>query len=158
MPEKWSINRLYTETDYDRRTIKRWLDSAGKAPCDVDGKTEYYTLRDFIEAAVENARPASSDGGENPELTRKTRLQADILEIDLAEKRNEVIPSETAFRVLENILVAFRRRILTSNLPQETKDDFLKELQQEIKIEDFIEQREFDRGTPAESAANAGTA
>jgi hypothetical protein len=143
------------------RSWKRWLDAAGKEPFDSDGRADFYTFQDFLDAYAFNEVSkvrVSKDGGDADALTRKTNLQADILEIELAEKRNEVIPSETAFRVLENILVAFRRRILTSNLPQETKDDFLKELQQEIKIEDFIEQREFDQGTPAESAANTGTA
>lgn len=148
MSEKYSINRLYTETDFDRRTIKRWLDTSGKAPVDVDGKTEFYTLRDFIDAAIECARPATVDGGENPELTRKTRLQADILEIEKAKLELTVLDTEEIFRVLENRDIALRRVILTSELPDATKDKILNDLRS-ISIDDILAERNVSAGIAA---------
>jgi hypothetical protein len=150
VPEKWSINRLYTETDFDRRTIKRWLDSADKAPVDVDGKTEFYSLRDFIDAAIESARPSGGDGGENPELTRKTRIQADILEIEKAKLNLTVLDTEEIFRVLENRDIALRRVIITSELPDATKDKILNDLRS-IDINDILAERSVSAGLAAAS-------
>lgn len=149
MPDKWSINRLADETGYDRRSIKKWLANADKAPCDVDGKVEYFTLRDFIEAAIENERPAGGvDGGENPELTRKTRLQADILEIDKAKLQLTVLDTEEVFRVLENRDIAIRRVVTTCELPDSVKDKILNDLRS-INIDDILAERSVTAGTVA---------
>lgn len=161
MPEKLTINWAADNSGSCFRSWKRWLESAAREPFDSDGNVFFYTFQDFLTAyaaneiaKIQKKKTDSGDGEDADAFARKASLQGDILEIDLARARNEVIPSETAFRLMENVLVALRRRILTSNLPQESKDEFLKELQKSFTDEDFVEQQEFDQGTPAEMAAD----
>lgn len=147
MAEKWSINALSDECGLDRRTIKKLLTTA--EPADWDGENALYWMRDLVEALREKQQ------SEKDELikqqTRLTEVNADIAEVSRAERRNEVIETETAFRVWENIGLAVRRVILVSELDEQSKDRILTELRS-LKVEDFLEQREFDKGTPAEMA------
>lgn len=147
MPEKWSINRLSDETGFDRRSIKKWLESADKAPCDVDGKVDYYSLRDFIDAVVHNEMP-EGEGGED-ELRRKTALQADLLEIDLAKARDQVLDADEIFLVLANRDLALRRVIETSDVPNEVKDKLLNDLKN-ISINDILAERQVSEAVSSE--------
>lgn len=149
MVEKWSISRLNEETGLDRRTIKKILRDV--APFDQDEKTDYYTLADFLAAYRRYYEPKQSGTSLEREQARLTAAKADIAEVERARIRNEVIEVETVFRVWENIIVAIRRTILTSPLPQTQKDSILNELCS-LKVEDLLEQRDFDEGPAAESA------
>jgi len=144
MAEKWSINRLSDETGFDRRSIKKWLTAADKAPCDVDGKTDYYSLRDFIDAVVAKDKPADP-GGEGDAFERKATLQGDILEIEKAKLALTVLDTEEVFRVLENRDIAIRQVILGCDLPEETKDKILNDLRT-ININDILAERSVDSG------------
>lgn len=148
MLEKWSINRLSEESGKDRRAVKKILSNVEPCGIEVNG-TELYFLKDFV-AAIENAEEKNEKTADYwQEQTRLTRAKADIAEVERARIRNEVIETETVFRTWENVGVSIRRTILTSNLSQEEKDSILNELQS-LKIEDYLEQREFDQGTPTE--------
>lgn len=148
MTENWSISRLNEETALDRRTIKKIL--AETAPCDANEKTDFYKLADFIQALIAYHKDQSGASTLEREQARLTSAKADIAEVDRARIRNEVVEVETVFRVIENIFVSIRRTILTCPLPQEQKDAILNELRS-LKIEDLVEQREFDQGPAAES-------
>jgi phage terminase Nu1 subunit (DNA packaging protein) len=149
MTEDWSISRLNEETSLDRRTIKKIL--ADTAPHDVDGKTEFYKLADFIKALVEYHKP-KGDGSESALIRERTRLtaaDADIREVERARVRNEVMETETVIRVWENICVAIRRTIETSPLPIQQKDSIFNDLRS-LKIQDYLEQQGFTEGTYSE--------
>lgn len=153
MTSDWTVNSLSEQTGLDRRTIKKIL--ADTAPCDIDGKTEFYKLSDFVRAVIEYHKP-KGDGSEAALLKERTRLtaaDADIREVERARIRNEVIEAETVARVWENVCFSIRRTILTAPLPDEQKDSILNELRT-LKIEDYLEQREFDEGSPSENAAS----
>jgi phage terminase Nu1 subunit (DNA packaging protein) len=147
MADKWTINRLADETGYDRRTLKKIL--ATTDPCDANETSDLYWLSDFCRALVGYNAPEQSTGDLEAEQTRLTSVKADIAEVERARLRNEVIETQTVFNVWENVGASIRRTILTSPLPPEQKDAILNELRS-LKIEDFLEQREFDQGTPAE--------
>lgn len=153
----WSINALHIATGFDRRTITGALSEAGKQP-DKDGR---YSLRDFVDAMIARAAAADTkkEGSDvlEVELARKAARQVALLDIDLAERRNEVILTELVFQTWENVIVSIRRTILTSPLPDAQKDAILKELQT-IPIESFLEQRAFADGAPAEDAEPVRTA
>src|SRR5437667_261796 len=87
MTQNWSISGLSDEIGMDRRTIKKILSET--APCDIDGKTEFYKLQDFVSALI--AYHAGDEGATalEREKVRKTSLEADLLEIEkgLAEGR-----------------------------------------------------------------------
>jgi hypothetical protein len=147
MTQDWTINSLSEETGLDRRTIKKILKDT--APNDVDGKNEFYKMVDFVRALVEYHKPDNSSDALEREKVRKTAAEADILEVERARIRNEVIETETVFRVIENRDIAIRRTILTSELSDERKDAILRELQR-VTVQDFLEQRDYDQGAPAE--------
>ncbi len=149
MTKNWSISELNEETGMDRRTIKKVLGET--APCDVDGKTEFYKLADFIHALTK--RSDESQTALEEARTRLANTQADIAEVDRARLRNEVLEVETVFRVWENIAISIRRTVLTSALGDLEKDAILHELEN-LKVQDFMEQREFDKGTAAEISAD----
>lgn len=148
MTENWTINRLADETGLDRRTIKKILQDY--TPTDTDGKSDFYKLADFIEAMRKHDKPEPGEGDLEAEQTRLTAVKADIAEVDRARIRNEVIETQTVFNVVESVFVAIRRTIITSGMDQDRIDACLNELRS-LKIEDFLEQSEFDQGTPAEA-------
>src|SRR5262245_17520012 len=110
MLEKWSISRLNEETGKDRRTIKKILSAT--APAETTDKTEFYLLKDFISALESYC--AGEGGNLEAEQTRLTKAKADIAEVERARIRNEVLETETVFRVWENVALSIRRTILTS--------------------------------------------
>lgn len=151
MTEDWTINRLSDETGLDRRTLKKILQNT--APNDVDGKSEFYKLADFIKALIEYNKP-KGEGTQEALIREKVRLtaaDADIREVDRAKALNLVLDTETVFRVWENICISIRRTILTSPLPTAQKDSILNELRS-LKIEDYTEQQEFEEGDYTENA------
>jgi phage terminase Nu1 subunit (DNA packaging protein) len=154
MIEKWTINRLNEETGLDRRTLKKILQETD--PCDFDGKSELYRMTDFIKALRIYDAPRNGGNMEDAKLrlvqeqTRLTGENADIAAVEKARVRNEVIETSTVFNVWESVAVSIRRTILTSGMSQDRIDACLNELRS-LKIEDFMEQQEFDSGTPAEA-------
>lgn len=135
----WTINALATETEFERSSIKKWLSSAGKKPVAIEGREEHYRLRDFIDAVVE--KELTKREPRSGQLERKTKLQADILEVELARVRNEVVEAEEVFRVLANRDIAIRRIILTSSLPPADQDQILRDLVN-INIDDIMAERQ----------------
>lgn len=151
MPERWTINRFADETGFDRRTVKKSVDASEREP-EIDGRQEYYTLRDLVEAMSQRpAQKTKEASALEIELAKKTARQTEILDVELAKLRNQVLETETVFRVWENVIVAIRRLILTSPLPEKQKDAILEQLKT-IPIEAFVEQLDFDQGSPAEDA------
>lgn len=144
MLEKWSINRLAEESGMDRRTIKKRLELA--EPCDFDGEDPLYHLRTFLDALMER------DKGEGVTLEKeRTRLltaDADIREIDRAERRHEVVPVDLAFQVVSNMFFSIRRTIETSPLPNEQKDEIFEQMRG-LKVEDFLNELKFEEGEDA---------
>lgn len=154
MTQDWTVNGLSEETGLDRRTLKKILQQT--APHDVDGKTEFYKLSDFIKALREYDKPkgAASESELLAARTRLTNADADIREVERAKVRNEVIDTATALRVIENRDIAIRRTILTSELSDERKDAILRELQKAVTVADILEQQADDCGPLTEVGAD----
>ena len=144
MLEKWSINRLYTETGIDRRTLKKWLEKT--EPFDFVDGDPVYRLRDLVDIL----RGKSEDGQTSleSEKTRLTKAQADQAELNLSVARGEVVPVDIAFQTVSNMLFAVRRVIETAPLPNEQKDEIYNELQN-LKPADFVNEIKFEEGERA---------
>lgn len=125
--EKWTISRLNFETGIDRRTLKNILSTA--KPVAEDGQSKFYHLAQVFAACKAYWQPENEDAGDLVrEQARLTKIKADIAVVERARVRNEVIDTETVFRVWENIAVAIRRTVLTSGLSDKEKDHILNEL------------------------------
>jgi hypothetical protein len=157
MTEDWSISRLNEETGLDRRTIKKILSDT--APHDVDGKTEFYKLADFIKALQEYSRP-KGDGSETALIRERTRLtaaDADIREVERALLKGDVIKSDAFITGLQNLFIPLTRAIWTSNLSKAEKTTLINECNNACSVKYFLGIAEADRVDIGESAETPST-
>jgi phage terminase Nu1 subunit (DNA packaging protein) len=145
--EKWSINRLSDETGKDRRTIKKIL--AEVRPIDQVSGDDVYSLRDFMDAWLAYESPSGPTRSLEAEKTRLTRAQADIAEVERAERRNQVLPLDAISRTWDNIALSWRRTITTSELSDTEKDSLLAELQS-VTVNAYLENADVEELPEAE--------
>jgi hypothetical protein len=149
MPSHWSKNKLATDCGLDRRTV----DDVCKDVAPVDRGPQgdpVYALEDFVAALLMRNSKGKISPLDEVKI-KEANINIAIKEVELAQARNSVIPAETAFRTIENVFVAIRREILTSDLQDYKKDIILNALRT-LTIDDFLEQRTFDEGTFVEAA------
>lgn len=97
-----SINKLSEATGIDRRVLTRQLENF--EPVAVEGKSKLYTLRQVIESIRGPSATA--------EKARLDKVRADIAEIDLAEKRQELIPIETVMDLIAPLFSNVRTKLV----------------------------------------------
>ena len=97
-----SINALHVQTGLDRRTLGRLL--ADVKPVDTVGNSKLYTIKQVVEAA----RGPSAQA----EKARLDKLRADVVELDLAQKRGELIPTETVIDMLVPLISNIRTKLI----------------------------------------------
>lgn len=122
----------------DRRTIKKVL--ANVAPIDETAAGGVYALRDFIEALLERERSGSALTNYEAEKTRLTAAQADIAEVDRAERRDEVLRVETILGVWQNLAYSIKRVILQAKISTAEQDSILSELKS-VTMNAYLEQK-----------------
>ena len=119
-----SLDRAAEEFDIDRRTLAKLFSSAEIQPASPDG----YTLLQVHRAIA---------GDLEAEKIRSERAKADLLEIELAEKRGSVVEVETVKELGAKVMLAVRQKILNSaHLLPEEKDELLNEIAR-LGAEDF---------------------
>lgn len=116
-PIRWTMERAAKEFGRDRKTLSKYLTERGERAGD-DGRFSTKQIADALYIGVDLEK----------EQARLTARNADIAEVRLARARNEVIDTETVFRIWENIRVAITRTILTCGLTHKEKDHILSEL------------------------------
>ena len=121
---RWSIEQGSLEYAIDQKTLAGRLRKNGEIP----GDDKKYSTAQICGAVF---------GDLEAEKTRLTRSQADMAEVELAEKRGEVVQVQSAFLTVSNMLFAVRRVITMSGLSPEAQDAIFKELQG-LKVEDFV--------------------
>lgn len=138
MTQDWTVNGLSEETGIDRRTIKKILQNT--APHDVDGKTEFYKLSDFVKAIREYDKPkgAASESELLAARTRLTNADADIREVERALVKGEVIKTDVFIAGLQNLLIPLTRAIWTSNLSKEEKTTLINECNNACSVNYFL--------------------
>ncbi len=73
-------------------------------------------------------QPEMSNTDFASEKLGKTRAERELLELELAKERKEVIPRESVFRFLENTFVAVKMKITGSHLSDIEKERILNDL------------------------------
>ena len=103
----WSINALSEEMRMDRRTVKKRLSHV--EPAKQDDKGAVYHGRDAFPALFgsNGADVSTIDESE----ARLKAAQADIEELKRDRLREEVIETETAYRIWEGICAAVRQKM-----------------------------------------------
>lgn len=125
--ELYSVSKLATELGMDRRTIVKRLEGLKPARDGARGAKLFY-LSDVIprvvdaavEDAIKNRRVAggSVDGKELAEEMADAKLrlavaQADQAEIELRKTKGDLIESERVQGLWENLVTAFRAKLLS---------------------------------------------
>ena len=136
----WSINKIAVACGMDRRTVARILESVELSG--RNGDVVLYSLSSFVAALRADCEVKGDPEFGGPRLTASLAAAA----------RNAVIETSTVLHVWENVSASIRRTIETSPLPTGQKDSIFAELRA-LKLQDFLEQREFDQGQPAEDEA-----
>jgi hypothetical protein len=72
--------------------------------------------------------PDQSDSDFAHEKLGKTKAERELLEMELAKERKEVIPRDRVFSFLENVFVAVKMKITGSSMSEIEKDRVLNDL------------------------------
>jgi len=80
-------------------------------------KHKGYVLRDCVQSYIKHLRDAKRTGSDDPksladERTRNERLKADLRELELALKREEVLETEPLLIAMTNMLGLIKTRLL----------------------------------------------
>lgn len=120
MLEKWSINRLHTETGLAKETIRDLLKStrhAGKAAGHL-----VYHLSDLVDALREKQK---TNTNLEAEKLRKTTEEADKLAIENEIARGSLIDAQTFYKLSEPIAIGIKQVIMNSALDEAEKIQIL---------------------------------
>lgn len=100
--------------DVDRRTVTNWLNEEPPCPSTGAGKERAFSTaavaRWYADRAVRHAAattPALGEIVEATERARKVRAEADLKELELAERRRQLIPSDEYQRRLDDFVGGF---------------------------------------------------
>ena len=115
-PVRWTIYAAAREFGIDHKTLSRRLTKLEQSP-GADGRFSTHQ----IAAAV--------FGDKYAEDLRKTRLQADQIDMENQERRKELVRTEDVYRFCEGAFVALREKILALPCEQQDKDDMLRDIQ-----------------------------
>lgn len=113
---RWTLHVAAREFGCDRRALERSL-STSLAIAGEDGR--------FATAQI----VAALYGDKEAEELRKTRLQADTIDMMNQERRKELVKTEDVYRFCEGAFVALREKILALPCEQQDKDDMLRDIQ-----------------------------
>lgn len=122
---EWSIELAASEFDINPRTLSKRFKQLGIEPSLADGKR-------FSTKQVTQAVFGDIDG----ERLRKTKHEADLLEVELARERSQVLPTEDVLRVWSNIAIAIRQVVKGSSLSENEKNECLRQIR-ELQAKDF---------------------
>lgn len=111
-----SINALSEELRIDRRTLKKHLSEI--EPAGLDGKSKLYRKEDAqrVIAGVGLAKDgfAALRSKQIEEQTREASARADLLELERAEKRRELVPLAEVQTMISDALLPVRQRFLAA--------------------------------------------
>lgn len=108
-PAEWSISGLSVELGIDRRTLSKQL--AHVEPVRVDGRTRLYRLREVVEALFDARRPDNVVDLRDAQ-TRRERMKAELAELDLEERRKNLLPADEVEASFISLASGIRTRLL----------------------------------------------
>lgn len=122
--EQWTVAKWAREVGGDRHEWMRRIEEANVKPVGkADGRSKgaaLYRIRDLMKAAA--------GGDYEAERLRKTRQEADRLELQNARTRGETVEIQAVKRLGEKVFSAVRNRILNMPITDDEKDGCLREL------------------------------
>jgi hypothetical protein len=126
---EWTIEQAAAEFDINPRTLSKRLKQNGTEPALEGGK--------FSTKQIAAAVFGDMDG----EKLRETRLRADLLQVELAEKNRDLLARDEVLRVWSGVVVAMRQVVKGSNLSDTEKHECLRQIR-ELKVTDFGKEKQ----------------
>lgn len=105
-----TINKLHEITRIDRRTIKKRIGDV--QPIRSDGNGDEYETSVVLPRIYEVEKEADGKLVAAQEKAALDRARRELVELELAERRHELIPVEIVKRVWTKMFGAFRAKIL----------------------------------------------
>lgn len=112
---RWTTEIAAGEFGIDRKTLIKRIRTVGIEP----GKDHKFSTKQICAAVY---------GDIDGERLSKTRAERELLEMELAKERKEVIPRGRLFGFLENIFIGVKMKIIGSGLSQIEQDQILNDL------------------------------
>jgi len=112
---RWTIEAAAGDFGIDRKTLKNRIRELGLGP----GTDNKFSTQDICKAVF---------GDYSGERLRKLKAERELLEIELGKQRRELIPVDEVYKLLENIFLAIRSKIIGSHLSQSEQDAILLDL------------------------------
>lgn len=91
--KRWTVTEAASETGRSRETIKRGLSKAGEK-VSADGT---FSTKQLLAALIDDLKEAKA---------RKERAEAELKELELQEKRRELIPMQEVSQLINTVLGA----------------------------------------------------
>lgn len=134
---RWTLIRAASEFGVDRKTMTDRLKSAGIEA----GKDDCFSTADICRAIFSDLEA---------EKIRDTRAAAKLKEIAIEDKLRNSIPVALVEKVWSATIIDLRQKILYAEIPDQTKQEILKDLQA-IPIDEYFTAT----GSRGEEAAEA---
>lgn len=122
---EWSTEQAAAEFDINPRTLSKRFKQLGIEPSLAGGKR-------FSTKQVCSAVFGDIDG----ERLRKTKLEADLLELENGRLKSELLPRDEVLRTWSDVIVSIRQVIKGSHLSDTEQRECLRHIK-ELNVEDF---------------------
>ena len=120
-PGTFTVSKFAAITGIDRHELQRRLESAGAVPTAATARgAGEYKLRELV--------VAFAGGDERAERLRKTRAEAERIEIQNARSHGELINVAEVKKLGAGVMVVVRNKILASSLTRDEQDALLLEI------------------------------
>lgn len=126
-PIRWTIARAASEFNWDKDTLTKALKRAS-----IEGSNGTFGTAEIVKACF---------GDLDGEKLRKISREADLLEVDLAKARSQVLPTDDVLRVWVDVIVAIRQVVKSSALSDNEKNECLRQIR-ELNIKDFGKEKQ----------------
>jgi DNA-binding protein Fis len=112
---RWTVQKASVEFGLHRETLAKYLRREGIQP-GADGK---FSTQEIVKGVYGDLRT---------EQTRETRLRADKIEMENAEKRRELLSAQSVVELLEGSFLAIKSKITSSHLSEAEQNAILLDL------------------------------
>jgi hypothetical protein len=126
-PLRWTIAQAAAEFNWDKDTLSKAMKRAG-----IEGSGGTFSTAEIVKACF---------GDLDGEKLRKLTLEADLLAVELARERAQVLATDEVLRVWSGVVVAMRQVVKGSNLSDTEKHECLRQIR-ELKVTDFGKEKQ----------------
>lgn len=122
-PLRWTIAKAASEFNWDAETLSKALKRAS-----IEGSNGTFSTAEIVKACF---------GDLDGEKLRKLTLEADLLSVELARERGQVLVTDDVRRVWSGVIVALRQVVKASGLSDAEKNECMRQIRQ-IDVTEYL--------------------